>query len=269
MEVIWRELPKQDSKLGNFGAQIAFSPDGKYLFLTTGDRMRMSPAQDPNSALGKILRLTLDGKPAPDNPFAGKIGTPTIPIIVRPSDTQAAKTVTVASTYTLPGPNLYPSETWSWGHRTPYGLAFAPNGDLWEVEHGPMGGDELNLIQPGKNYGWPIVGYGQNYNKVPIDSPDTRPDLVKPVLYWDPVIAPGSLTFYQGAMFPQWKDSALVPGLVSKSVTRIVFDGKGGAKAVERWNMDHRMRDIEVAPDGAIWMIEDAEKGALWRVTPK
>jgi len=267
LKVIWRDGERGDG--GQFGAQVAFSPDGKYLFLSSGDRQRMTPAQDPNQPLGKILRLTLDGKPARGNPMAGKTGAVSVPVIDPPSDTEAAKTAPVVRTYTFPGPNLTPSETWSLGHRTPYGLAFAPDGRLWELEHGPRGGDELNLIEPGKNYGWPLVSYGHNYNGVPIPNPDTRPDLAKPVIYWVPVIAPGNLMFYKGAMFPQWNGSALVSGLISKSLTRITFDGNGGATPAERWNVDHRIRDVEVAPDGALWMIEDAKQGGLFRLTPK
>jgi glucose/arabinose dehydrogenase len=267
LKVIWRDGERGDG--GQFGAQVAFSPDGKYLFLSSGDRQRMTPAQDPNQPLGKILRLTLDGKPARGNPMAGKTGAVSVPVIDPPSDTEAAKTAPVVRTYTFPGPNLTPSETWSIGHRTPYGLAFAPDGRLWELEHGPRGGDELNLIEPGKNYGWPLVSYGHNYNGVPIPNPDTRPDLAKPVIYWVPVIAPGNLMFYKGAMFPQWNGSALVSGLISKSLTRITFDGNGGATPAERWNVDHRIRDVEVAPDGALWMIEDAKQGGLFRLTPK
>ncbi len=140
---------------------------------------------------------------------------------------------------------------------------------MWEIEHGPKGGDELNLIEPGKNYGWPLVSYATNYNGVPIDSPDTRSDLTKPVIYWRPVIAPGNLMFYSGAMFPQWKGSALVSGLATKSLNRITFDGQGGAKPAERWDVGHRIRDVEVAPDGALWMIEDSKEGGLFRATPK
>ncbi|HKE82226.1 MAG TPA: PQQ-dependent sugar dehydrogenase [Vicinamibacterales bacterium] len=267
LKVLWRDMPK--GKGGQFGAQIAFSPDGQYLFLTVGDRQRMTPAQDPNTELGKILRLTLDGKPAPGNPMAGKTGAGSLPLIDPPRDTELAKTAPVVSTYTLPGPNLALAETWTAGHRTPYGLAFSPDGQLWEVEHGPRGGDELNLIEPGKNYGWPLVSYAANYNGVPIPSPDTRSDLTKPVIYWTPVIAPGSLTFYNGAMFPQWKGSALIGGMGSQSLNRITFDGKGGATPAERWRVGHRIRDVEVAPDGAVWMLEDANPGGLYRVTPK
>ena len=267
LQVLWRQMPKGQG--GQFGAQVAFSPDGKYLFLTVGERQRMTPAQDPNQELGKVLRLTLDGKPAPGNPGAGKTGAASVPLIAPPRDTEVAKTAPVVSTYRFKGPNLAPAETWSSGHRTPYGLAFAPDGRLWEVEHGPRGGDELNLIEPGKNYGWPLVSYATNYNGVPIPSPDTRPDLAKPVIYWTPVIAPGNLVFYKGSMFPAWRGSGLIGGMGSETLNRIVFDGKGGAKPAERWSVGHRIRDVEVAPDGAIWMLEDANPGGLFRVTPK
>src|SRR4029077_15449144 len=245
LQVLWHDMPK--GRGGQFGAQIAFSPDGQYLFLTVGDRQRMTPAQDPNTEVGKILRLTLDGKAAPGNPMAGKKGAASLPLINPPRDTEAAKTAPVISTYTIEGSNLAPSETWSSGHRTPYGLAFAPDGRLWEVEHGPRGGDELNLIEVGKNYGWPLVSYATNYNGVPIPSPDTRPDLTKPVIYWTPVIAPGNLVFYKGALFPQWEGSALVGGLNARTLNRITFDGKGGATPAERWDVGKRIRDVEVA----------------------
>jgi aldose sugar dehydrogenase len=267
LEVLWRQMPKGGG--GQFGAQIAFSPDGQYLFLAVGERQRMTPAQDPNQELGKILRLTLDGKPAPGNPMEGKTGASTVTLINPPRDTEVAKTAPVVSTYTFPGPNLAPAETWTSGHRTPYGLAFAPDGRLWEVEHGPRGGDEVNLIEPGKNYGWPLVSYAVNYNGVPIPSPDTRPDLAKPVIYWTPVIAPGNLVFYQGAMFPEWNGSALVSGLATQSLSRITFDGKGGATPAERWSVGFRVRDVEVGPDGALWLLEDARGGGLYRVTKK
>jgi glucose/arabinose dehydrogenase len=267
LQVIWRNMPK--GRGGQFGAAVAFSPDNQYLYLSVGERQRMTPAQDPNQPLGKILRLTLDGKPAPGNPMAGKTGAQQVPLIDPPRDTEAAKTAPVISTYTYPGPNTTPAETWTTGHRTPYGLAFGPDGRLWEVEHGPKGGDELNLIEPGKNYGWPLVAYAVNYNDTPIPHPDTRPDLQKPVIYWTPVIAPGSLTFYKGTMFSQWQGSALIGGMASRSLNRITFDGKGGAKTAERWDVGHRIRDTAVAPDGALWMVEDANPGGLFRVTPK
>jgi glucose/arabinose dehydrogenase len=268
LEVLWRQMPK--GRGGQEGGQIAFSPDGQYLFLTVGDRQRFTPAQDPDQPEGKILRLTLDGKPAPDNPHSGKTGAATIPLIDPPSDTEAAKTAKVVSTYTFPSPNLTQAETWSSGHRTPYGMAFSPTGELWEVEHGPRGGDELNLIEKGKNYGWPLVSYGQNYNGVPIASPDTRPDLAKPVIYWVPVIAPGSLMFYRGTQtFPQWNGNGFMGGMGTMTLNRIVVDGHGGAKIADRWAVGKRIRDVQEGPDGSLWMLEDAPTGALIHVTPK
>ena len=265
LQVIWRDGAR--GRGGQFGAAVAFSPDGRYLFLSVGDRQRMTPAQDPDNPLGKILRLTLDGKPAPGNPGAGKTGAATIPVIDPPSDTERAKTAPVVRTYTFPGPNLTPAETWSSSHRTPYGLAFAPDGRLWEAEHGPRGGDELNLIEPGKNYGWPLTSYAVNYNGVPIPSPDTRPDLQKPVLYWTPVIAMGNLLFYKGAMFSQWNGSALLGGMGSRSLSRVIISG-ATARAAERWDVGKRIRDVEVGPDGALWMLEDSNPGGLYKVTP-
>src|SRR5215475_7151880 len=243
-EVLWRQMPK--GKGGQEGAQVAFSPDGEFLFLSVGERMRFTPAQDPDQPSGKILRLTLDGKPAPGNPNFGKTGAATIPLIDPPRNTEAAATAPVVSQYTFPGGNQTPAETWASGVRTPYGLAFSPAGELWEVEHGPRGGDELNLIEKGKNYGWPLVSYGMNYDGAPIASPDTRPDLAKPVLYWVPVLAPGNLMFYTGTQtFPQWNGSGFVGGLATLTLNRIVFDSHGSAKLAERWNVGHRIRDVE------------------------
>jgi glucose/arabinose dehydrogenase len=267
-EVLWRQLPR--GKGGQAGGQVAFSADGQYLFLTVGDRQRFTPAQDPDQPVGKILRLTLDGKPAPGNPNFGKTGAATVPLIDPPSDTEAAKTAKVVSVYTFTAPNLTPAETWATGVRTPYGMAFSPTGELWEVEHGPRGGDEMNLIEKGKNYGWPLVSFGQNYNGVPIANPDTRLDLAKPVLYWVPVIAPGNLMFYTGTQtFPQWNGNGFISGLGTKSLNRIIFDGHGGAKTAERWDVGHRIRDVEEGPDGSLWMLEDANPGALIHVTPQ
>jgi aldose sugar dehydrogenase len=267
-KVLWRD--GAGGQGGQFGAALAFSPDGTALFLATGERQRFGPAQDPSSPLGKILKLTLDGKPAPGNPWAGKTGTPTLAITDPPADTEAARTAPVVRTFTFPGPNLTPSETWTLGHRNPIGLAFAPDGRLWELEHGPRGGDELNLIEPGKNYGWPLVSDGDNYNGVPIPNPDTRPDLTKPVLYWTPMIAPANMVFYRGGMFPHWNGngSVLIGSLRSETLMRIVVAG-GTARAGERWDVGHRIRDVAVGPDGAVWVVEDANPGGLFRVTPK
>src|SRR5262245_40348212 len=267
LEVLWRQRPT--GKGGQAGGPIAFSADGQYLFLAVGDRQRMTPAQDPDQPVGKILRLTLDGKPAPGNPNFGKTGATTITLIDPPRDTEVAKTARVVSTYTFPGPNLTPAETWAIGVRTPYGMAFSPTGELWEVEHGPAGGDELNLIERGKNYGWPLVSYGKNYNGVPIPSHDTRAEFTKPELYWGQVSAPGNLMFYTGTQtFPQWNGNGFISGLGSMTLNRVIFDGKGGAKMGERWNVGRRIRDVEQAPDGSLWMLEDANPGALIHVTP-
>ncbi|HAX44659.1 MAG TPA: PQQ-dependent sugar dehydrogenase [Bryobacteraceae bacterium] len=267
-EVLWRQMPR--GKGGQAGGQIAFSPDGQYLYMSVGDRQRMTPAQDPDQPVGKILRLTLDGKPAPGNPNEGKTGASTISLIDPPRDTEVAKTAPVVSKYTFPGPNLTPAETWASGVRAPYGLAFSPTGELWEVEHGPRGGDELNLIEKGKNYGWPVVSYGVNYNEAPIPVHETRSEFAKPVLYWTPVIAPGNLMFYRGKKaFPQWDGNGFISGLGSKSLSRIIFDGKGGAKAAEKWDLGKRIRDVAQAPDGTLWLLEDANPGALIHVTPK
>ena len=268
LQVIWHQMPK--GRGGQEGGAVAFAPDGQSLFLTVGDRQRFTPAQDPNQPVGKILHLTLDGKPAPDNPNFGKTGAASIPLIDPPSDTETAKTAKVVSTYTFSSPNQTLAETWTSGHRTPYGMAFSPTGELWEVEHGPRGGDELNLIERGKNYGWPLVSYGQNYNGVPIASPDTQPELTKPVIYWVPVIAPGNLMFYTGKQaFPEWNGSGFIGGMGTQSLNRIIFDGKGGAKTAERWNVGKRIRDVEQGPDGSLWMLEDANVGALIHLTPK
>jgi glucose/arabinose dehydrogenase len=156
------------------------------------------------------------------------------------------------------------------GHRTPYGLAFAPNGDLWELEHGPKGGDDLNLIKKGGNYGWPLVRFAPNYDDVPVGDPKARPDLIEPVIYWTPVIAPGNLMFYKGnQVFPAWNGNALISGMATMSISRVVFDGHGGAKIADRWGVGHRIRDIEEGPDGSLWALEDDNPGALFHITPK
>ena len=266
LQVIWRDQMK--GRGGQFGAAIAFSPDGRFLYLSVVALPRMTPAQDPDSPLGKILRLTLDGKPAPGNPNAGKTGAATASLINPPRDTEVAKTAPVVSTFTYSGPNLAPAEIWASGFRTPYGLLFSPDGRLWELEHGPRGGDELNLVEPGKNYGWPLTAYATNYNGVAIPSPDTRADLAKPVIYWTPVIAPGNMVVYKGAQFPQWNGSLLIGGMGSQSISRVTFDGKGGAAPAERWAVAKRIRDIAVAADGAIWVIEDTSTGGLYKLTP-
>lgn len=263
LKVIWRQLPRGAG--GQFGGYIAFAPDGKSLFLSSGERMRFTPAQDPDQALGKILHLTLDGKPAPGNPWAGKQGATTVTLIDPPEDTIAAQTEQGRKA-TIPAPNMTPAETWALGQRNQYGLAFDAEGRLWETEMGPRGGDELNLIEKGKNYGWPLVSYGINYNGKPIPSHDSSDKFQKPLLYWTPIIAPAGLTFYYGNLFPQWKGSAFIGALGGTGLIRIAFDG--GAHQANRWDLGHRIRDVVAGPDGALWLIEDETNGRLLRLTP-
>ncbi|MGK6322625.1 PQQ-dependent sugar dehydrogenase [Sphingomonas sp. DT-51] len=265
LQVIWRQLPR--GKGGQFGGYMAFAPDGQHLFLAAGDRQRMTPAQDPDQPVGKILRLTLDGKPAPGNPGEGKTGATTVAMIDPPENTGAAAKAP-SRRETLPGPNLTPAETWSSGHRNPYGLAFDSKGRLWETEMGPKGGDELNLIEPGRNYGWPLVSYGSNYDDTPIPNPTTRPDFAEPALYWNPVIAPAGFTFYDGSMFPEWRGSAFVGGLAATALVRIAFDGTT-AREAERWDMGNRIRSVVSGPDGALWLLEDGPDAKLLRLTSK
>ena len=226
-----------DGEGEQFGGIVTFPPDGRSLFLTSGERQRKTPAQDPDQALGKILHLTLDGRPAPGNP--------------------------------VPNGNRVRAATWSTGHRNPYGLAFAPDGKLWEVEMGPQGGDELNLIDPGINYGWPKVSNGINYDGSPIPRHATRPDFRPPVLWWAPVISPSSLIFASGRQFPAWRGQALIGSLSAESLVRVAIGGDGQAREVARYAMGARIRGVREAPDGAIWIIEDGQGGRLLKLVPR
>ena len=268
VQIIWRQ--GSDGAGGQFGAIIAFAPDGRSLFLSSGERQRFTPAQDPDQALGKIVHLTLDGRPAPGNPGAGRTGAGSVLVTDPPAATEAAKTARTRPAR-LDGPNLVPAETWSSGHRNPYGLAFAPDGRLWEDEMGPRGGDELNLIEPGRNYGWPIVSQGDNYDGKPIPRHATRPDFRAPVLFWNPSISPAGLIFYSGKLFPQWKGSAFLGALSAQALIRVTVNGASAQKA-DQWDMGTRIRDVAEGPDGAIYLLEDGEKGSgghLLRLTPK
>jgi glucose/arabinose dehydrogenase len=265
LSVLWHD--PAGGKGGQFGAIIAFAPDGKSLFLSSGERQRFTPAQDPNQPIGKILHLTLDGKPAPDNPWAGRTGTPTVTIIDPPEDTQAAAH-TQGRTVRWPGPNLTPAETWTLGHRNPYGLTFDAQGRLWETEMGPKGGDELNLIVKGKNYGWPLVSEGENYDGNPIPKPSTRPDLQSATLYWVPSVSPTTLLIYSGNLFPQWKGSGFIGSLSGQSLIRVSFGGDMARKA-DRWDMNNRIRWVGQGADGAIYLLEDGDGARLLRLTPR
>jgi glucose/arabinose dehydrogenase len=265
LQLIWHD-PEGGSG-GQFGGVIAFAPDGKSLFLSSGERQRFTPAQDPSEPIGKILHLTLHGKPASENPWAGKLGSTEVTVIVPPENTEEAKHAT-GRQFRWPGPNLSPAETWTLGHRNPYGLAFAPDGRLWETEMGPKGGDELNLILSGKNYGWPLVSEGENYDGVPIPKHSTRPDIMPPKLYWVPSISPTSLLFYSGDLFPQWKGSALIGSLSGEVLVRAIINGDQARKA-EQWDMGMRIRFVGQGPDGAVYLLEDGSGGRMLRLTPK
>ena len=240
LTVLWRQMPK--SKWGQPGGIIAFSPDGKYLFLTSGDRMNPKTAQDPKLALGKVLRFNRDGSVPKDNPRSDLAG----------QDADNARAL-----------------TWTTGHRNPYGLAFATNGKLWLHEMGPKGGDELNLIKQGLNYGWPVVSNGDQYSGEPIPRHETRPEFEPPVVYWTPVIAPAGLVFYNSELFKDWKGSALIGGLSSMALIRVAFKENGDADEAERYDMGNRIRDVAVAKDGSVYVIEDDIPGRLLRLTPK
>lgn len=264
LQVLWRDPAGGEG--GQFGAIIAFAPDGKSLFLSSGERQRFTPAQDPSQPLGKILHLTLDGKPAPGNPMAGRLGAPVVTIIDPPRDTEAAKRAQ-GRQVRWPGPNQTPAETWSSGHRNPYGLAFDAQGRLWETEMGPRGGDELNLIKQGRNYGWPLVSEGKNYNGVPIPLHSSRPDIEPPKLYWSPSISPSSLMIYDGKLFPQWKGNGFIGALSGQALIRVTFNGDSAAKA-DQWDMGNRIRWVGEGPDGAIYLLEDGDGARLLRLTP-
>jgi aldose sugar dehydrogenase len=264
LTVLWHDPAGGEG--GQFGAIIAFAPDGKSLFLSSGERQRFTPAQDPNQPIGKILHLTLDGKPAPGNPWAGHVGAPVVTIIDPPDDTEAAVNAH-GRKFTWPGPNLTPAETWTLGHRNPYGLTFDSQGRLWETEMGPRGGDELNLIEKGKNYGWPLVSEGENYDGKPIPKPSTRPDLERAKLYWVPSVSPTTLLIYTGSLFPAWKGNGFIGTLSGQSLIRVTFNGDNAQKA-DRWDMGNRIRWVGQGPDGAIYLLEDGDSARLLKLVP-
>ena len=264
LTVVWRD--PAGGRGGQFGARTAFAPDGKSLFLSSGERQRFTPAQDASQPLGKILHLTLDGKPAPGNPMAGKIGAATVVVTDPPRDTEAAKGAP-GRRIAWPGPNLTPAETWSSGHRNPLGLAFAPDGRLWEHEMGPRGGDELNLILPDRNYGWPDVSNGTNYDGV--DIPDHRPGdgYELPKVWWNPSVSPAGLIIYTGDLFPQWKGDALLGALSGEALIHVRIRGDQASKA-DQWDMGHRIREVQQGPRGEVFLLEDGPDARLLRLTP-
>lgn len=233
LSVIWRQSPKLDGK-GHYGHRIAFGPDGK-LYISNGDRQEFTPAQDMSGTLGKIVRLNDDGTIPADNPFASRGGAT--------------------------------AQIWSLGHRNPLGLTFDGSGRLWDIEMGPKGGDELNLVERGKNYGYPIVSNGDHYDGKDIPDHKTRPEFEAPKVSWTPVISPGDMIFYSGSAFPGWRGDFLVAGLSSKALIRVDVNGSN-AREAERWDMGKRIREVEQGPGGSVYLLEDGEGGRLLKLTP-
>jgi glucose/arabinose dehydrogenase len=240
VRVIFRAMPTYDGAM-HFGSRLAFGPDGM-LYITTGERsdapMRRY-AQQRDSHLGKVLRIDPDGTAPRDNPFAGEAGAQ--------------------------------PELWSLGHRNIQAAAFDPQGRLWIVEHGTRGGDELNLIEKGKNYGWPIQAYGIEYRGAPIAGSSTAPaGYQQPVYYWDPVIAPSGAQFYTGSAFPAWRNSLFVGAMEQQRLVRLTIEN-GRVTGEEHLLADRaqRVRDVRQGPDGALYMVTDQDNGELWRLAPR
>lgn len=230
---IWEQTPKVTGN-GHYGHRLAVSPDGK-LFISSGDRQKFTPSQNMDMNLGKILRINQDGSLPEDNPFYKNGGVS--------------------------------AEIWSLGHRNPLGLDFDASGQLWETEMGPRDGDELNLIVRSENYGYPVVSNGKHYSGKEIPDHDEMPIYEAPKAYWVPAISPGSLEIYNGKMFADWQNDALIGGLSSSAIIRVDLDAEGGPSEAARYEWGERVREVEEGPDGAIYALED--NGSLMRFTPK
>ena len=246
VDVIWRQYPKLVDD-GHYGHRMIFDDDG-YLWITSGDRQMFTPAQDMQSTVGKVIRLHDDGSVPGDNPFVD----------------YRTENAFVNSE------GVY-GQIWSLGHRNPLGVAFDLDGRLWVTEHGPAGGDELNLIQMGGNYGYPVVSDGNHYDGRPIPDHDTRPEFVKPRISWTPVIAPGNMIVYDGDLFGDWRGDLLISGLATQAIIRVELDGENASEAA-RYPLGARIRSVVQGPDGALWVLEDeraGSQGRLLRLTPK
>lgn len=231
---IWEQVPKVSGQ-GHYAHRMLFGKDGK-LWISSGERQKFDPAQDMKSNLGKVIRLNDDGSVVADNPFT--------------QQGEIAKQV------------------WSLGHRNPLGIAFDHKDQLWVVEMGPKGGDELNLIHKGENYGYPIVSNGDHYSGKEIPDHVTRPEFKAPEISWTPVISPSNLVFYQKQLFPQWTNKALIGGLSSEAIIVVDTDSKP-VREIQRLNMKQRIRDIYPAHDGSIWVLEDGKNAGILRLLPK
>ena len=233
VQKLWVQEPKVSGK-GHYSHRIAFGPDGK-MFITSGDRQKLTPAQDFDSHLGKLLRLNDDGTVPDDNPWQNR--------------GEIAK------------------QFWTVGHRNMLGIAIDAEGRLWVTEMGPRHGDELNLIITGKNYGWPVVSNGDHYSGIPIPDHDTRPDFEAPRAFWVPSIAPSGLVIYDSDLFAHWKGDAIIGGLVSRALIHVDLDGNT-AKEAERFKWGERIREVEQGPQGALYLLEDGSGGRLLKLTP-
>ena len=234
LKTIWQQVPKVSGQ-GHYGHRMMFGPDGK-LWVSSGERQKFDPAQDMQSNLGKVLRLNDDATPVKDNPFIQQGGVT--------------------------------AQIWSLGHRNPLGMAFDPQGQLWVVEMGPKGGDELNRIVKGENYGYPIVSNGDHYSGLPIPDHHTHPEFKAPEIDWTPVISPSSLMIYTGNQFPLWQQKALIGGLSSEAIIVVDLNAKP-VREVQRLDMKQRIRGLHQAQDGSIWVIEDGPKAKLLKLSAK
>nr|WP_246505378.1 PQQ-dependent sugar dehydrogenase [Coralloluteibacterium stylophorae] len=233
VHVIWRQIPKVSGR-GHYGHRMVFDADGM-LWITSSERQKFDPAQDMQSNLGKVVRLEDDGSVPDDNPFQDQ--------------GEVARQV------------------WSLGHRNMLGIDFDAQGRLWVHEMGPRGGDELNLVERGSNYGYPIVSNGDHYDGRVIPDHDTRPEFNAPEVSWTPVISPAGFVIYDGDVFPDWKGDGFIGGLSSQALVRVEFDGTQ-AREAERFEMGKRIREVEQGPDGALWLLEDGDGGRLLKLTP-
>lgn len=239
VQVIFRQMPAWESR-AHYGSVLVFDGAG-HLFVTLGDRQRDDSreyAQDLSTHIGKVVRIVPDGSAPADNPFVSQ---------------QGAR-----------------AEVWSYGHRNVQGADLHPEtGELWTIEHGPQGGDEINIARAGRNYGWPVISYGEEYDGRPVNEGiTTREGMEQPLYYWDPVIAPGDMDFYRGSLFP-WRGNLLIAGLRAQSLVRLELDGER-VIGEERFNLGiGRIRDVEESEDGALWVVTDEERGGLYRLTPR